>query len=171
MLSGGGQRFTGNQLACVIDFLEGMPSEVQVTPGHDVTKQWHILYYISQIHPAPILHINLTQLPSQAPPLDITHLIPGTLADAPGSNLQCLHIGEHCNKQLLHPVNLMPQPGNEQVVNLIQFDVGHGAGGVSVYVYRIPKLARSASQCTSSKMGPFSLFVCMFVLCNYFTIS
>ena len=126
-----------------------------------------ILY--SQIHPAPILHINLPQLPSQAPPLDITHLIPGTLADAPGSNLQCLHQGQYCNNQLLHPVNLIPQPGHVQVVNLIRFDVGHGDGGVSVYVYGIPKLACSTTQCTSSKMGPlnsFSLFVGMLFVCN-----
>ena len=139
VLSGGGQRFTGNQLACVIDFLEGMPSEVQVTPGHLVTyeqegvctscnrisRQVRINLTVpypklySKIHPAPILHINLPQLPSQAPPLDITHLIPGTLADAPGSNLQCLHQGQYCNNQLLHPVNLIPQPGHVQVVNLI----------------------------------------------------
>ena len=131
-----------------------------------------ILY--SQIHPAPILHINLPQLPAQTPPLDITHLIPDTLADTPGSNLQCLHQGQYCNNQLLHPVNLIPQPGHVQGINLvIRFDVGHGDGGVSVYVYGIPKLAFSTTQCTSSKMGPlnsFSLFVGMLLYVIFYNL-
>ena len=39
VLPGGGQRFTGNQQACAIEFLEGMLSEVWVAPSHIVTYE------------------------------------------------------------------------------------------------------------------------------------
>ena len=39
VLPAGGQRFTGNQQACAIEFLEGILSEVRVTLDHLVTYE------------------------------------------------------------------------------------------------------------------------------------
>ena len=153
VLPAGGQRFTGNQQTCAMESVEGVPAEVRVAQGHLVIyeQEGHcsrcngiscqvrrspvvsdILHTTLQMHPDPILHVSLHRLPLQAPPVDIALLLPGILANATHSDLQCLQ-QQNCSNQLLQPVTLTPQPGRVHVINLVQFDAGQGAGGVSVH--------------------------------------
>ena len=78
------------------------------------------------MHPDPILHVDLPQLPAGAPSVNVTLLLPGVLADAANADLMCLIPGpRRCSARVLQPVTLAPQPGRVQVVDLLRF------GGVS----------------------------------------